>query len=95
MDNAKILAEMMGWTWTDAQLGWIDEENDTLHLAFDPEHNDTDLITLYMTESCRIAECDCACGVCVFDDEERFKLWLLGELLADMMDADNIQVGDE
>ena len=53
-----------------------------------------ELITEFMTVACKAGsdECSGVCATCVFDNEEVFKGWLLGELMVDLgYNADNIQ----
>ena len=54
----------------------------------------TDLLTAFMADACieGAKVCDGVCETCVFDNEEVFKGWLLGELMVDLgYNADNVQ----
>ena len=47
----------------------------------------TELVTLFMEAACKAGsdECDGLCEKCVFDNEDVFKGWLLGELMNEKM----------
>ena len=52
-----------------------------------------ELLTRIMEQACDLADrCNGVCETCVFDNEEVFKGWLLGELMVDLgYNADNVQ----